>query len=135
MLNDKHVVLLVDDDPITIGFLDHYFSRIEWVTRTANSVIDALPKLDQDVDLVITDYDMPTLNGCDMRQMVRQTHPNIRVLGMSGFNFSDRDMITRMFDAFLQKPFRVSDLKAKVAQILLSSQLEEDALAVAVEAI
>lgn len=122
MLNDKHVVLLVDDDQGTIDFLDHYFTIAQWITRKANSVIEALSKLDPDVDLVVTDYDMPTLNGADMRQMVRLSFPTIPVFGISGFNFADRDTVILMFDAFLHKPFRISDLRDKISQLILMEE-------------
>lgn len=119
MLNDKHVVLLVDDDQEPLDLLEHYFERNDYITKTAHSVIEAIPKLDDTLDLIVTDYEMPAMNGADLLLMVRQKLPKLPVIGISGLRFMSGNRIDQLFDAFLPKPFRISALRESVAKVIL----------------
>lgn len=119
MLNGTHVVLLVDDDQEPLDLLEHYFERNEYITRSAHSVVEAIQKLDETLDLVVTDYDMPVMNGSDLLLMIRQKFPTIPVIGISGLRFMPGNRIDQLFDAFLPKPFRINALRESVANVIL----------------
>lgn len=119
MNNGSKVVLIVDDDSEARQLLERYLTSRGCITRVAVSVIDAVSKLDDSVDVVITDYQMPIMNGCDLLSMIRQKYPTIPVIGISGFRFSDRDIVSKLFDAFLFKPFRMGDLLRSVDGVAL----------------
>lgn len=119
MLNGTHVVLLVDDDQEPLDLLEHYFERNEYITKTAHGVIEAIQKLDDTLDLVVTDYEMPVMNGADLLLMIRQKFPKLPVIGISGLRFMSGNRIDQLFDAFLPKPFRISDLRESVAKVIL----------------
>lgn len=110
MLNGQKVVLIVDDEPHSLALLSKFLVSNGYIARSAPSVVDAISKLDDAVDLVVTDYQMPTMNGCDLLSMVRAKYPTVPVIGISGFRFEDRDIVSKLFDAFLFKPFRMGEL-------------------------
>lgn len=114
MLNGKRVVLIVDDDPEPRQLLDDFLTSSGYTTRLASSAIDAIGKLDSSVDVVVTDYQMPIMNGGDLLSIVRKKFPNLPVIGISGFRFADRDMVSKLFDAFIFKPFRMADFLRSV---------------------
>lgn len=114
MLNGAKVVLVVDDEHHSLELIARFFRSNDCVVRAASSVIEAVAKLDDSVDVVITDYQMPIMNGCDLLSMIRQKYPTLPVIGISGFRFSDRDIVSKLFDAFLFKPFRMGDLLRSV---------------------
>jgi CheY-like chemotaxis protein len=118
MQNGKHVVLIVDDDHEPLDLLEHYFERNQYITRTAHSVVDAIPKLDDTIDLVVTDYEMPVMNGADLLCMVRNKFPKLPIIGISGLRFMEGQRIDQLFDAFLPKPFRITDLRDSVAKVI-----------------
>ena len=119
MLNDKHVVLLVDDDQEPLDLLEHYFERNDYITKTAHSVVEAIQKLDDTLDLVVTDYELPIMSGSDLLIMIRQRFPKLPVIGISGLRFMNGNRIDQLFDAFLPKPFRINDLRESVARVIL----------------
>ncbi len=119
MQNGTHVVLLVDDDHEPLELLEHFFQINNYIVLKSSSVLDAIQKLNETIDLVVTDYDMPIMNGADLRLILKKSYPNLPVIGISGLRFMDRGTVAKLFDAFLTKPFRISDLRAKVAQLVL----------------
>ena len=128
MLNGKHVVLLVDDDQEPLDLLEHYFERNHYIIRTAHGVIEAIQKLDDTLDLVVTDYEMPVMNGADLLLMVRQRFPKLPVIGISGLRFMDTNRMDKLFDAFLPKPFRINDLRESVAKVILWASAVDEPL-------
>jgi PAS domain S-box-containing protein len=84
---------------------------------------DALQTLEQTagpVHLLVTDIVMPGMSGRELADRLRDTRPDMRVLFSSGYT---EDVILRhgVLDEhlhFLAKPYSISDLRAKVRQVL-----------------
>jgi len=66
-------------------------------------------------DLLITDVVMPGMSGSVLTERLRRTHPDLKVLFMSGYT---NDAVVRrgmvQGTPFIQKPFKTEDLAAKV---------------------
>ena len=73
-----------------------------------------------ELDLVLTDVEMPTLGGRGMVAELNELSPGIRVLFMSGY--TDNEILRRGIGTsetqFLQKPFTAEELKAAVQTAL-----------------
>ena len=73
-----------------------------------------------EIDLVLTDVEMPTLGGRGMVAELNELSPGIRVLFMSGY--TDNEILRRGIGTsetlFLQKPFTADELKAAVKTAL-----------------
>ena len=64
------------------------------------------------VDLLITDYSMPELNGCQLIEWLKEENCNLKILTISGF-IADRHeevKIMQLTDFFLSKPFGKSQI-------------------------
>jgi PAS domain S-box-containing protein len=79
-------VLHVDDDPefaeLTATFLEREDERL--TVETAQSVPAELDCLADDVDCVVSDYDMPELTGIDFLEAVREHHPDLPFVLFTG---------------------------------------------------
>ena len=77
---DSIVVLHVDDEPdfaeLAAQFLERADDRLEVITETSADA--GLERLDDgaDVDCIVSDYDMPKLNGLDFLERVRERDPD-----------------------------------------------------------
>lgn len=73
-----------------------------------------------EIDLVLTDVEMPTLGGRGMVAELNELSPGIRVLFMSGY--TDNEILRRGIGTsetqFLQKPFTADELKTAVETAL-----------------
>ena len=66
-------MLLVDDEPLFLDVFSFHVERHGGRVRRATSADAALQILEQDqVDLVVTDYDMPHLDGAMLRRKIRR---------------------------------------------------------------
>ncbi|WP_213878769.1 hybrid sensor histidine kinase/response regulator [Pseudomonas sp. dw_358] len=113
----KHkTILLVDDDPqvrnVTASLLDAYgYQVIE-----AEGGEQALNKLDPSVDLVLTDFAMPGMNGAELARQVRRLYPQLPVLFITGY--ADLGILDAEDPFIVQKPFRDDELATKLHQAL-----------------
>lgn len=83
-------ILLIDDDAF---FRTNLINYLNWDTLSceiAGQAVDGQQAISllqaQDFDVVITDMDMPVLNGVEVIRHIRQFHPHIPCLVLSGFD-------------------------------------------------
>ena len=72
------------------------------------------------LDLVISDLVMPRMNGRALVDRIREVHPQVSVIYMSGFAADVLAGIELGDDAFIAKPFRRADLLARIEDLLES---------------
>jgi two-component system, cell cycle sensor histidine kinase and response regulator CckA len=79
---------------------------------------------DQPVDLVLTDVVLPGMSGRGLAERALALHPELKILFMSGYpdEVALRHGVQNSEVAFLQKPFKPSDLARQVRQMLNTSR-------------
>ncbi|MES2560711.1 MAG: response regulator transcription factor [Bacteroidota bacterium] len=101
MSNTKKItVFIVDDHQMLIDGIRALLSNEPdfEITGDALRSVDALEKLrKKKVDVIITDINMPDMNGIEFSRAIRLTHPNQKILALS--MFSEKSTITDMMDA------------------------------------
>jgi len=82
---DQRTVLVVDDDPKLTAVTSAYLGRLDDVAVEARADPEAaLARLDETVDCVVSDYEMPEMDGLDVLATVRRDHPGMPVILFSG---------------------------------------------------
>jgi signal transduction histidine kinase/response regulator RpfG family c-di-GMP phosphodiesterase len=117
-------VLVVEDDPdsktVTCELLSMLGYQVSGVASAEAAL--ALPELD-DIDVLLTDINLPGMSGIELGRAVLDRLPSVRVVFASGYGALSRGQIG--YDAaFLTKPFdmtEMSDLLAAIAQELASA--------------
>ena len=111
-------ILLADDDADIRRLLEDVLTKEGFQVLVAADGADALKHARKhvgEIDLLITDVEMPMLDGFDLQERLRQEQPNIKLLVISGAldsNIAGADF------ALLRKPFLPTELAAKVREIL-----------------
>lgn len=114
-------ILLVDDEELVRAGTADMLSELGYTVIQAASGAEAVEMLRTglEVELVITDYAMPTMTGVEVARSVRSHRPETPVLLITGYaNLSEGETahLPR-----LAKPFRQVDLSAAVAGLLRSN--------------
>ncbi|MCK5164397.1 MAG: response regulator [Desulfobacula sp.] len=106
-------ILVVDDDTLiknlTVTALTYCVNR---EVKSFDNAILAWEYINQgnEVDIVISDVDMPDMNGFELMSKVREKYPEKIFIIMSGVSDYERRSQKAGADAFLAKPFEINDL-------------------------
>lgn len=125
-LNIKKTVCVVDDDPMMLDVLARILQRENFDLLMASGGPEIIEKLEQyagDVDLLVTDYAMPDMQGRELAEHVRKRFPSVKVLYQTGFSdmlFENRVELEEGA-AFLEKPFTARGLREAARLVLFGS--------------
>ena len=125
---DNLKLLLVDDNPMVLGMLQHALSSLASVT-TATDAADALLKaVDDAPDLLVCDYRMP---GMDGRQLIEKLKSRPATANFSSMLMASKgDIAERLStqdaaDDYLEKPFFLKDATRRVKRMIDRIALEK----------
>lgn len=118
----KRILLVEDEDPIRL-FSSRVLKEKGYEVLEARDGIQAMQmmKTQTDIALIITDVMMPGIDGPALISEVHKFTPHVKALFVSGY---PKESIESSLPAhlthryFLQKPFSLTDLVAKIQEIL-----------------
>ncbi|RPH57853.1 response regulator, partial [bacterium] len=116
------ILLIEDNDELrgsTHGVLEALGYRVV-VAASGEEALVAIDEEDGEVDLVISDVVMPGMSGPEIVDRLRQDNPAIRAIFVSGYtdNVVLRHGILEGEFEFLEKPYSVNRLAAKIREVL-----------------
>ncbi|MHA6279264.1 hybrid sensor histidine kinase/response regulator [Salinimicrobium sp. CAU 1759] len=122
-------VLIVDDEPAQLGLLKELIRNAGMSYRTAQNGKEALKKIQTSrPDLVLTDIQMPKMNGFELLKKIRKdpAMKELPVIALSGQpKVSAADYLKKGFNGSLLKPYSSQNLLEIIGD-LLNLQLETD---------
>jgi DNA-binding response OmpR family regulator len=86
-------------------------------TTSGTEAVEIGRKTREPIDLLITDVVMPGMSGPEVAEQLKHYHPQMRPLFLSGYS-SHAALPVADAGAFLQKPFTVDTLLARVRERL-----------------
>jgi CheY-like chemotaxis protein len=122
----RKTVAVVDDDPMMLDVLERILQRENFELLLAGGGPAIMSKLDShtgEVDLLVTDFAMPEMQGRELAARVRGRYPTIKVLYQTGFSdmlFQDCVELEEGA-AFLEKPFTARGLREAVRLVLFGT--------------
>lgn len=92
----------------------------------AGDGLEALKKFNHEINLVILDIKLPSMNGLEVLRKIREKS-RVPVLMMTAFSDEESQIMafSNLADGFMEKPFSLPVLKARV-EALLKKTLGED---------
>ena len=129
----KARILVVDDEEIVIrSCLRILGEDADYEVEAARNGLEALSKIDEGhFDVLILDIMMPKMDGLEVLRRVKETHPDIDIImvtGLSQIETAVKSMKLGAFD-YLPKPFEPDELKLVVKRALERRQLLRENLA------
>ena len=119
------LILVVDDEPGVRDLISDALNLVGLSSITAAHGMEALAKLrDNQIDLLILDINMPTMDGYEVLERMNQQGSKTPVIVLTAR--LDREDTKRAFelgaDDFVRKPFGIEELTLRVNAILRRSQ-------------
>jgi DNA-binding NtrC family response regulator len=123
VVTGRETILLVDDEKSIRKLGKRVLSEAGYKVLEASDGAMALRIAAEqvgEIDLVLTDVEMPTLGGRGMVDELHELSPGVRVLFMSGYTDNEilRRGINKSETDFLQKPFTADSLRSAVQAVL-----------------
>ena len=119
----KENILIVDDNYDMLELIQRNLKALNFHTYKASSVTEAIDILKySSIDLLITDLQMPGINGIELIKYVQEHFPTIPKLVITGFPSVDSaiDAVKAGAVDYLAKPFTNEELKKAVKNLVNS---------------
>jgi DNA-binding NtrC family response regulator len=113
-------ILLVDDELEQLWLRAQVMQTLGFPVHTADNPSDAIFMMAEEaferVEIVVLDYNMPGINGCDLADMLKLMRPEVKIILYSGASDIPRSEMTSI-DTFVSKADGMSALIAEVAEL------------------
>ncbi|MCX5508253.1 response regulator [Pseudomonas sp. BJa3] len=109
-------VLLVDDDHLVREMMSDVLLRQGYQVRQAQNSEQALALLDDQVELLLTDFAMPEFNGAQLAHAARQRFPGLPVVILTGY--AELQGLELPGSLVIQKPVSEQVLAQALADLL-----------------
>src|SRR2546425_10055032 len=114
-------ILVVDDEAIVLSFVTNVLLASGYKPILAvdgEQGFQRFMEQPHNIDLVLTDIDMPKLSGPDLARKIREVDQRVKLMFMTGYTATD--LIAAEFSACptLRKPFAPSRLTSAIRECL-----------------
>jgi CheY-like chemotaxis protein len=126
--------LVVDDDPGMLKLAARMLKELGYEVHMASEGAEALFHFHSSpCKLVLTDYEMPAINGYQLGRKIKSKVPQIRVVIMTGL---DRAAVAGLMsdesiDGWLFKPFYLEELETLLEQVGLPGSAAAESKSIA----
>ncbi len=111
----KKTILIVDDDRDLGKLLGITAQMLGYAPILCAGGDEAIPHV-KSVDILITDFNMPGMNGVELAKIAKQQNPGLPVIIMTG---TPQDIpIDHLADEIVEKPFSIEALKKLLDKLL-----------------
>ncbi len=130
-MEEPHQILIVDDEPdlepLVLRRMRHKIRSGMYSFHFARNGVEALELLkeNQDIDIVISDINMPEMDGLTLLDQIRKVDPNIRAIIVSAYGDMKniRTAMRRGAVDFITKPVDFDDFEETIERTVI--QLRE----------
>jgi two-component system, cell cycle sensor histidine kinase and response regulator CckA len=123
MRRGNETIMVVEDEVEILNLAKTLLENLGYHVLAANTPSEAIALAEQHrgkIHLLITDVIMPKMDGRELSQHLRTTQPNLKRLFMSGYTadvIAHHGVLEEGVN-FMQKPFSMQELAAKVREAL-----------------
>lgn len=125
MTNERKTVLIVDDEENARISLSYLLCQEGYDVETASDGEEALEILrgNPQTSLVISDINMPGMNGMSLLREVNRQHPETAIIMVTAYGEVETYIDAMNLGAFeyLHKPVRIDELKLAIRKVLAKS--------------
>ena len=124
ILVENKRVLVVDDNATNRNILENQLKQWKLIPIMAKSGAEALEKLNSKapIDLIITDMNMPKMNGTELAKQIKAIHPDVPIILLSSMDNAQSKREAHLFKVILNKPAKYHVLYKHLTDQLKSGE-------------
>ncbi|HTE20884.1 MAG TPA: sigma-54 dependent transcriptional regulator, partial [Armatimonadota bacterium] len=122
-------LLVVDDEPNIARVISTFFTREGWQVQTFHNPVQALEAMgESDVDVVVSDLNMPEMTGTQLLTSMRERGHTAPLLVVTAYGTIDSAVDALKLGSFdyLCKPFELDKVRLAVQRAYLHRQLQKE---------
>jgi len=122
-------ILVVDDEDAIRGPIVEMLIHLGFPADSADNGKDALQKLKKEsYAFLVTDIKMPEMDGLELIKYVKNYHPYICAIAMTGYSrdYQYMDVIDAGASDFINKPFLIEELEAKIRRAITERNIKQE---------
>ena len=127
----KNITILYAEDEKDLREVTHQilkgFTKKQYVAKDGAEGFELFKKYENEIDLIITDVNMPILNGLEMVKKIKKINLNIPIIVATAFSNKEYllDAIDIGIDKYVLKPIDIAKLLQVMSQSLLYHELKD----------
>lgn len=128
-MHKQHRILVVDDQPALCYSLKRFLSENGYSAMTTTNGYQGLKFLESfRPDLVITDVQMPEMDGFTLLENIKQIAPDVQVILITAYSTTEKAIQAMKLGAYdyLLKPFDNDALLASIQEGIRAKEMMED---------
>lgn len=123
---EKERILIVDDEIPILEMVSQYIQFLGYEASSAKSGQEALTLLKQEpFTILLTDIKMPDMDGLELMKTVKEEFPGLHIIAMTGHgtSYTFTDVVAAGATDYLNKPFSLDELRAKLKRVIQERKL------------
>lgn len=127
----KNITILYAEDEKDLREVTHQilkgFTKKQYIAENGQMGLELFKKHKNEIDLIITDVNMPIMNGLDMIKEIKKINLNIPIIVATAFSNKEYllEAIDIGVDKYVLKPIDISKLLQVMSQSLLYHELKD----------
>ena len=127
----KNITILYAEDEKDLREVTHQilkgFTKKQYVAQNGQEGLELFKEHENEIDLIITDVNMPLLNGLEMVKEIKKINLNIPIIVATAFSNKEYllEAIDIGIDKYVLKPIDISKLLQVMSQSLLYHELKD----------
>lgn len=127
----KNITILYAEDEKDLREVTHQilkgFTKKQYVAQNGQEGLELFKEHENEIDLIITDVNMPILNGLDMVKEIKKINLNIPIIVATAFSNKEYllEAIDIGIDKYVLKPIDIAKLLQVMSQSLIYHELKD----------
>jgi signal transduction histidine kinase/ActR/RegA family two-component response regulator len=124
-------ILFVDDEPEITFMGKKMLENLGYKVTIKSDSLSALEEFKKNPDkysLLVTDQSMPGVTGSELAGLMRDIHPRLKVIIITGFadSMSEKEISGNGISEVILKPMRLDDFSKSIRRVLDNKNIKED---------
>ncbi|MBF7069746.1 EAL domain-containing response regulator [Aliarcobacter butzleri] len=103
------------------------FTKNQYIAENGQEGLELFKRYEKNIDLIVTDINMPILNGLEMAKEIKNINPNIPIIITTAFSNKEYllESIDIGIDKYVLKPIDIAKLLQAMSQSIIYYELKE----------